>query len=239
MAFIRLLPAMRFVIITYLLLTTAILSAQDMSFHHPVDKALDFGFEIDVGAKISNIKNLNTILNNEGLPESKTTLMYLGGGMNFTYGNHFFHLSGNAAFDEEGKDLNGYRNLTRGYGVGIHYGYRFDLAVYLIPEIGISRDALIVEIEELPNQNSSIQNQLNNSNISKLKSEVFAASLGFRLLFPTDNGILFPGLNFSYQIPIKTEWPTGDFETTGTPNINNARFKIGIEILFLTGQNGW
>ena len=153
------LPAMRYLLTLYLVFSTFILFAQDIKFKHPTEKFLDFGFEFDLGVKISEIKNLNRILSEEGLPESKGSLMYVGGGMNFTYGNHFFHLSGNAAFDEEGKDLNGFRNLTRGYGGGVHYGYRFDFAFYIIPEIGISRDALIVEIEELPNQNSGIQNQ--------------------------------------------------------------------------------
>lgn len=222
------------------LLNSATLIAQDFSFGHPKEEYFDFGFDIEVGGKFSNIEDLNKILKEEELPESKTNLLYIGGGMNFIYGNHLLHFNGNGAFDEVGNDLNGFRTKSRGWGAGINYGYRIGLSIFnLVSEFGIARDALVIEVEELANQNSGIRTRLNTPNVSKLNAEVFAASIGFRILFYNDFGTMFPGLNFSYQIPITSEWKTGDFDIENTPNVNVARFKLGIEILFLTGQNDW
>jgi len=36
---------------------------------------------------------------------------------------------------------------------------------------------------------------------------------------------------------MNTEWRTGDFNTTTTPDIGIIKLKTGIKILFLTGQN--
>ena len=226
--------------IVYLLISTTMSIAQEFSLEHPTAYPVDFGFEFGFGIKFSDLTDLNRILTAEGLPKSPTSSPLVGSGMNLIFGNHMVHFNGNAVFNETGNDLNGTRNLTRGWGGGINYGYRIGLNIFnFVPTIGITRDALIVELEQLPSQTNNIQDQLSNRNISKLKSEVFAASIGFRVLFHSDNGTMFPGLNFSYQIPLDTQWLAGDFETTGAPSLNISQFKIGIEVLFLTGRNDW
>jgi len=149
-------------------------------FKHASEKSFDFGYDTVVGIKHADITSLNQVLKNEGLPTSDANQLFLGGGMNFNYGNHLSHFTGNGAFNEEGN--------------GINYGYKIELSIFnLVPEVGITREAMVIEIEELPNQNTGIRTQINNASISKLNIEAMAASIGLRILFHNDFGAMFPG----------------------------------------------
>ena len=225
------------ILLTFLVLSV---SAQDITFSHPIERTLDFGFNVYVGGQFSNLDKLNEIFKQEGIPDVNSNFLLIGGGMNFVYGNHFLHFKGSASLNEDEEDNNNIRTSASGFSAGINYGYRFYLgSVYAIPYAGITTDGLFIEIQDLPTDDTNIDNQILNRNISKLHNEVLAASLGCRFLIPNDSETLLTGFDFSYQFPLKSNWFNGDFSTTSTPELNVGGFKIGIEILFLTGKNSW
>ena len=212
-------------------------SSENLIFSQPAEITFDYGLNLSIGGQFSDLKELNTILKEEGIPEVNPSSILIGGGINFIYRDHFLHFKGNAALNERREDNNGMRTKARGFGAGISYGYKLDLgSVYLVPYAGLSTDGLLIEIQDLPASNIPIRNQISNRNISKLHSEVLAASFGLRALIPNDWETMLTGVDFSYQAPIKSSWFNGDFTTTSAPKINVGGFKAGIEILLLKGN---
>lgn len=210
---------------------------KNLTFAQPAESTIDYGLNLLVGGQFANLKELNTIIKEDGIPEVNPNFILIGGGINFIYRNHFLHFKGNAALNERREDSNGMRTGARGFGAGISYGYKLDLgSVYIVPYTGVSTDGLIIEIQDLPTNSTTISNQLSNRNISKLHNEVLAASLGFRVLIPNDWETMLTGIDFSYQVPLKSSWFNGDFTTTAAPKVNVGGFKLGIEILLLKGN---
>lgn len=214
--------------------------SQNLTFHHPIEKKVNFGFNIFLGGQFSDLNDLNTIFIREKIPQVTPTFLTIGSGMNLIYGDHYLHFKGNASLNENKDDIDNVRTNAWGFGAGITYGYKIYLGpVLAIPYAGITTDVLFVEIQDLSMSNTSINNQIQTRNISKLHNEVFSTSLGCRFLIPNDWETMFTGIDLSYQIPIKRDWFNGDFLTTNTPDLNIGGFKIGIEILFLTGNDSW
>ncbi|WP_180336439.1 autotransporter domain-containing protein [Pontibacter ramchanderi] len=212
-------------------------TAENLTFSQPAENTVDYGLNLLIGGQFSDLKELNAILKEDGISEVNPNSILIGGGINFIYRNHFMHFKGNAALNERREDSNGMRTKAHGFGAGINYGYKFDLgSVYLVPYAGLSRDALLIEIQDLPASHTPIRNQISNRNISKLHNEVLAASVGLRALIPNDWETMLTGIDFSYQVPLKSSWFNGDFTTTPAPKINVGGFKAGIEILLLKGN---
>ncbi|WKK77973.2 hypothetical protein QYS49_13455 [Marivirga salinae] len=231
---------MKHLVIILLTILPLKIFAQEISFEHPSVNSFDFGINIAVGFKYSKIDELNKQLEAASLPKGDSNLPYLGGGMNFIYGNHFLHFNGNAAFNDDENELDGFTITTRGWGIGINYGYKIGLPIFnLIPTIGVSREALLFQIEDLSGKNQSFTNQLQNFNLLQLHSEILAASLGVKILFHDDYGTLFPSLSFEYQIPMKSIWIGNDSQISEAPSIEVSKFKLGIEIFLFRGQNNW
>ncbi|MEQ9468431.1 MAG: hypothetical protein RLN88_13535 [Ekhidna sp.] len=225
-------------VLTILLFTIVISTySQDSTDTLHTKRSSKLGFNLYWGIQFVNFDNLNRILKQASIPAATSKHPLIGASIHYEFGRSLISLEGITSIGfTSSEDINDVRTDAAVSTIGINYGYKFYLfKVNMIPYLGVSVDGLRVEIQNLPPNDTNIEEQILNQNISKLHSEVLSATLGFRAMIPYKEPESI-GIDFRYQIPFDHYWYNGDFSTTNAPELNVGGFKVGLIVTIMTAN---
>lgn len=213
-------------------------AAQESTAANEIDAATVVGFNTYSGLQLVNFEGLNQNLDQAGLPRASNAYLLLGGSLYYSFNGHALNAEGMGSIGfTSSQPIDGVKTEARVSSLGVNYGYRFGQGKFnLTPYVGVAIDILKVEIQDLPQSNTGIDDQIMDRTVSILSSEVASTTIGFRSLLPSGNTHLI-GIDFRYQIPIDTYWHHGNFTTLDAPNLNIGGFKIGFTLAVLRSQN--